>query len=100
MTNKIDWSCADCKFNTKTEYYMVHNKLWRLATHGEPIEFLCIGCLECRIGRELEKTDFTDAPINQLTYYIPKIRSLRLISRLTGNANLKDKLTDWLSHWH
>jgi hypothetical protein len=53
--------CFDCKINTKTigEYYMIHNHLWPKVKG-----FLCIGCLETRIDRKLEPSDFTNVPVN------------------------------------
>jgi hypothetical protein len=73
--------CNDCgtpttppnnRINPKQtwEYYMVHNKLWRSVTDptfyfpSEPKKYLCIGCLEIRIGRLLTPEDFTLADIN------------------------------------
>jgi hypothetical protein len=58
--------CKDCGTDTTPsegarEDYMVHNELWRAA--GMPEEdggfYLCIGCLEKRLGRELTAEDFT-----------------------------------------
>ena len=45
------------------ELYMVDDQLWRAAA-GEG--FLCIGCLEARIGRRLTVDDFTDCGLNTL----------------------------------
>jgi hypothetical protein len=45
------------------EYYVVTDKVWEAA--GIDGNFLCIGCLEQRIGRQLTSNDFTDAPINK-----------------------------------
>ena len=55
--------CMDCKISTWTEHYMVHDWLWKKVSPNV-LGLLCIGCLECRLGRELTKADFTDAPIN------------------------------------
>ena len=56
--------CAVCSVDCYEirEYYMVTNEIWDQfgAVHG----MLCIGCLENLMGRELVKTDFTDAPVN------------------------------------
>jgi hypothetical protein len=58
-----------CRHKQRWEWYMVHASVWRAA--GMPrmtVEtgggFLCIGCLERRLGRNLNPTDFTDAPVN------------------------------------
>jgi len=81
--------CADCGVDTTPwadgeptgpwEYYMVRNELWEQATASTPARFLCIGCLEFRIGRELTYYDFINAPINDPT---DDISSDRLRQRL------------------
>jgi hypothetical protein len=82
-------NCADCGVSTaprrrgeKWEFYMVREPVWKAAgpppatfNTGEvdlfglvpasPTEyFLCIGCLEARLGRTLTPGDFTDCPLN------------------------------------
>jgi hypothetical protein len=61
------------------EHYMVHPKVWKKA--GMDRGFLCIGCLERRLGRRLTAKDFTDAPINNPDdpWNTPRLR-LRLVS--------------------
>ncbi len=44
------------------EPYMVNNALWRKAKLGD--RFLCLACLERRLGRALTVKDFIKAPIN------------------------------------
>lgn len=53
---------------------MVTAEVWKAAGMPAPTlrrynetdgDFLCIGCLEGRLGRELTAADFTDAPINE-----------------------------------
>lgn len=49
---------------------MVHDRIW--VQCGAPVRtrisqpgcYLCIGCLEIRLGRELVAADFTGAPVN------------------------------------
>lgn len=78
MTTLSDWVCSDCGDNTDLEYYMVHDYIWD--EFGED-PFLCIGCLEQRMGRELTSGDFTDCPLNQVDMGWNK--SERLRDRLT-----------------
>jgi len=92
---RITTSCVDCGVGTITlgEWYMVKERVWKQAWKGrrKPLrdEFgivsgqaiLCIGCLEQRIGRRLVKSDFTRAPVNDLSDY--DYKSDRLIDRLT-----------------
>lgn len=66
--------CLDCRVDTAPdhnsdwEWYMVKDEVWAEAglradrkSHGE---FLCIGCLESRLGRELTPEDFGPEPVN------------------------------------
>lgn len=69
--------CLDCGWFTwqpsgQSEWYMVHDYLWRQA--GAPTRrvstpgdgyYLCVGCLETRLGRTLTAADFTAAPLNE-----------------------------------
>ena len=77
-------ACIDCGMNTETESYMVQDHVW---SAGMPVQevmsytdYLCIGCIEARLGRELTAADFSDVPINQPSSW----HSLRLNARLSG----------------
>jgi hypothetical protein len=62
-----------CRHVGRWELYMVHDSIW--ITAGMPFVmvyardgetgYLCVGCLEGRLGRQLHPQDFTDAPINE-----------------------------------
>ena len=64
--------CADCRMPTVRrgrpgEWYMVHDSVWKAA--GMPAvadlkSYLCIGCIETRLGRRLIPADFTSAGAN------------------------------------
>lgn len=76
--------CADCGVETvycdNSEYYMVKDAVWEASGMGFDDGYLCIGCLQHRLGRPLIRADFTDVPVN-----IPgKHKSDRLNSILTG----------------
>jgi hypothetical protein len=62
---------------------MVKNALWKRA--GMTDGFLCIGCLESRLGRRLRPSDFTAAPINDP---FDPWNTPRLKSRLLGRWSL------------
>jgi hypothetical protein len=76
--------CIDCGMDTTPnrrrrgagtwEWYMVHDSVWLAAGmpkrepmmgYKSPGGFLCIGCLEARLGRTLTPRDFTDTPVNR-----------------------------------
>jgi hypothetical protein len=69
--------CIDCKKDTWNEYYMLYAKLWKKINPHEK-GMLCIGCAEARLGRKLNKNDFTKVPINT----IETSRTVRLQNRL------------------
>lgn len=69
VTNYDDTRCWDCQMETshqkaeEGEWYMVWPKVWK-AAKGYEVDFLCIGCLEKRLGRQLTPADFSDVPLN------------------------------------
>ncbi len=67
---KVDlgFICLDCSLNTLLEpyqYYMVHDEVWDQTGIIGYGGMLCIECLEARIGRDLEASDFTNIPMNK-----------------------------------
>jgi hypothetical protein len=76
--------CADCSADTFAlgEWYMVKDNVWQQA--GMEFGFLCIECLECRLGRTLTASDFTAAPVNNPDR---RTKSDRLRDRLTTKLN-------------
>ena len=74
--------------NQPSEWYMVHDDIWAQA--GAPTRavmdertsgfYLCIGCLEVRLGRQLVAADFPDYPVNQMRAH----NTDRLNDRLTA----------------
>lgn len=61
------------------EWYMVRSEIWEEAyRNGSPPRFLCIGCLEARIGRRLLPGDFAPVPLNEPGWLDTK----RLLGRL------------------
>ena len=79
---KDAFRCLGCAVDTGwlNEYYMVNHDIWTTVNPG--VEgMLCIGCLEGRLGRELNADDFIkNLPINEIGYFQ---QSERLLDRLT-----------------
>jgi hypothetical protein len=79
------YQCLDCRENTcrLDEYYMVRHALWESAV-PERRGFLCIGCLEARVGRRLTPDDFPDLPCNRTDgdSRFTTTKSPRLLDRL------------------
>ena len=65
MSRIPGFDCTDCNIDTLEidEYYMVHDRIWVLAT-GNSKGMLCFDCLGARLGRELTEDDFTDCELN------------------------------------
>lgn len=91
--------CADCGIETlvtdsddRSEFYMVKNSMWEAM--GAGTGYLCIDCLEGRLGRTLRAEDFSDVPLNNLdTVDNPRwawsYRTTRLTHRL-GNTVIEE----------
>jgi hypothetical protein len=89
--------CHDCGTETlpvdwgyRAEWYMVKDEIWDAVGPGEG--FLCIGCMEGRMGRRLNADDFIDAPVNDLSIadtqrFAWSYRTPRLRSRLANPGN-------------
>jgi hypothetical protein len=56
--------CHDCGVPTAEigEYFMVTSDIWQ--SYCSDARYLCIGCVETRLGRTLNRWDFIIAPIN------------------------------------
>jgi hypothetical protein len=73
--------CADCGWDTTLgEWFMVHDDIWLTAAmdaDGGGLErWLCVGCLERRLGRLLNPADFKDVPLHDRTWeQTPRLRS-------------------------
>jgi hypothetical protein len=101
-------SCLDCGIDTfpvgtgrpgRAEWYIVADPVWSAAgmivahvpeAYGQ---FLCIGCLEARIGRQLNTDDFPDLPINDASHaddpcHAYTFRTPRLVARMVSNPAL------------
>lgn len=70
--------CFDCGHETtpgpdadgadqRWEYYAVRNDIWARAVADDDVDYLCVACLERRLGRRLKRSDFTNAIVNALS---------------------------------
>lgn len=57
--------CNDCSVHTgnRSNWYMLTYKLWHSLT-PDKARFLCVECVEKRLGRSLRLTDLSDVPVN------------------------------------
>lgn len=78
--SRTKWLCLDCRVDTGKigEHYFLNTAIW-VSVVGSKYGMLCIGCIEQRLGRKLQPSDFTNAYINS-----PKhaSKSVRLLNRL------------------
>jgi hypothetical protein len=85
--------CKDCGKDTGrrglNEYYMVSREIWTTIHQAfeEKTGFLCIGCLEKRLGRTLVREDFPDCPENM--WLLIKTQSYRLKIRFFNSAVIR-----------
>jgi len=90
-------ACSDCGADTVAlgEYYMVRPGLWRRAVRAAAprrcwrVRFLCVGCLEARLGRRLTGRDFTSARCNARhagPRLADRLQSLELVGACTARA--------------
>lgn len=64
--------CLDCGVDVAPEpsqgrwqWYMVRDAVWSAAGTGHLDGYLCVLCLEARLGRPLTGADFSDLPLNR-----------------------------------
>jgi hypothetical protein len=79
-TEQWEHDCVDCGTDSTDERYMVLHDVWAAAGMC-PFGFLCIGCLEQRLGRRLRPDDFLEVLLNTDPGYQ---RSERLADRLSS----------------
>jgi hypothetical protein len=66
--SRAPMACHDCRVDTSNatgvgHYYMVQDNVWQQATGGVArVRWLCLDCLEARLGRPLRSTDFKLTP--------------------------------------
>lgn len=78
-------SCKDCGFDTMAgnEYYMVKDEVWAAA--GMTRGFLCVGCLEARVGTLSSEHFRMDLPINAWSLFKRSERLQTALSRCSCN---------------
>lgn len=76
--------CMDCRVDTGriNEHYMLVDSTWN-KIHGSKFGMLCIGCVENRLGRALNPSDFNNSHVNNPRLYP---MSARLLNRITGRV--------------
>lgn len=85
----IDYRCGKgCGYDTSNEGYMVTDEVWSSAGLQHDDGWVCVGCLEAALGRELTAVDFVDLPMNT---DLQSDRSERLRNRLGDLLSPKSK---------
>lgn len=80
------WLCAGCGVDTSQikEHYFLNTELWLQVNNGEERGMLCIGCVEKRLGRQLNSFDFPHVHINNPRRYAMSTRLYNRIHRFAG----------------
>lgn len=74
-SDRKSFICIGCKKDTWDEYYMVYTRIWK-KVNPKVKGMLCINCVETRLGRKLNKKDFTTAIVNSMRMKrTPKLRN-------------------------
>lgn len=77
--------CEDCQIDIRLkpkgngDGYMIYDQIWSTATKSKIKIYLCVFCLEKRLGRELTPADFTACALNLL---FNNVKSELLLKRL------------------
>jgi hypothetical protein len=67
-TSKVIYNrCKDCG-RERPEFYMVENRVWYGEAKARHNDILCLDCLERKIGRSLDISDFKEIPVNELLF--------------------------------
>jgi hypothetical protein len=87
-------SCGDCETDVAPfdedgrpveatwEWFMVRDEVWK-AAQTDGVRYLCVGCIEERLGRQLTRDDFSDLGINDPSW----LKTARLRARLEATAS-------------
>ena len=70
--------CRDCGGDVTDEFYMIHHHLWD--EYVRVGGWICVPCVEDRLGRRLTRDDFILCPINVTTFR----KTERLLERMGG----------------
>lgn len=85
---ELDSLCYGCNKDTEkiNEIFLVEDDVWEKASAVFPVpenSSLCVGCIEARLKRKLNQSDFKKSPVNN-----PELpMSYRLRNRLTRTAS-------------
>ena len=73
--NEINLNCVDC--GGKTEAYFVKNNIWYdNVPKSKQKGSMCLKCLEKRLGRKLNKTDFLPSDVHKnLKYFKERVKT-------------------------
>lgn len=85
--------CHNCGFNCSTGgelFYLKDELWWKIMGRRTVGGILCIDCCEKKLGRKLNRNDFTECYINRVNY---GNKSARLLNRLRPVQQVKEKIS-------
>jgi len=83
--SRAKFICLDCGVDTGRigEFYMLHDDVW-LSVVPDSLGMLCVGCIESRLGRQLQSSDFNNSFVNNRKWNVT--RSDRLTQRMIDDT--------------
>ena len=78
--------CMDCGSDVTDEFFMIHHTLW--AQYVDRKGWICVPCVEHRMGRISIRDDFILCPINVTTFR----KTARLLERMGGEPLAREDL--------
>lgn len=63
-------ACNGCQKNIHISFYMLQDQLWKSIAKPSD-KHLCLECVQERLGRKLDKSDFQSLPINYIFGHLP-----------------------------
>ena len=91
--------CQDCGDLTH-DGFMVHDEVWDASGAGDG--YICLDCLESRLGRPLVAADFKDVPLNDIESASDELKE-RLLRKAVGllvTQQVQDRITGgWEPEW-
>lgn len=74
----------DCGVDVWGEYFVIRHELWAEVVGDSHAGLICVMCLEDRMGRRLQPSDFLDVPANDLGWR----KTRRLLERMGPDRGL------------
>ena len=67
MGGDARYRCAGCRLDVleHREIFVLDDNVWHALAGTDANKFLCLACVETRLGRQLRPSDFPNWPVNR-----------------------------------